>query len=115
MTEDQDSDGEQWFSWDEEVARECIGKIVLIGITHLLPEGDRDEQMFGKIVSAMRSEGIYVELMGSREGSSYRLPPVTSALRKANRGFYRLRSTGEVVTDPDYTASWDVSPPSKPH
>jgi hypothetical protein len=42
------------------------------------------------------------------------LPPDTRAFQKASPGEYRLKSTGEVVADPDYTAMWTLrSPPPK--
>ncbi|MFX0060574.1 MAG: hypothetical protein ACFFC7_00125 [Candidatus Hermodarchaeota archaeon] len=40
------------------------------------------------------------------------LPPDLSAFQKAEPGDYRLRSTGEVVINPDFTVLWTVQPPS---
>jgi hypothetical protein len=56
--------------------------------------------------------GIMLRLSGSRSGDVYTLPPDLRAFFPAPPGSYRLRETGEVVVDPDYTATWNITPPS---
>jgi hypothetical protein len=98
--------------WDPELAARLIGSTVIVGMTYLRPDGelDRQEQMFGMVVEADPKMGILIEFEGSRIGTSYRLPPQTSVFTSAPPGTYRLRSTGEVVVDPDYTCAWTVNP-----
>lgn len=50
-------------------------------------------------------------LEGPKFGSAYWLPPDVRPFTVAARGEYRLRSTGEVVVDPDLTATWVVTKP----
>ena len=87
---------------------EIVGKYVLIGITRLDHRGEliRQEQYHGRVTSAGAS--IHIRLS---TGADYQLPPDTRSFRHAPPGEYRLRSTGEVIVDPDFTTSWTVTSP----
>ena len=100
--------------WSVEVARELPGKMVLIGITYLRPDRSVLEQiqMFGRIEVADSVVGIVVALEGKRGGTKYTLPPDTRGIREAAPGEYALRSTGEVVVDPDYVVTYTGSKPA---
>ena len=95
-------------AWDEERAKTLAGALVLIGLTRSGPDGEHLEQMFGTVVSA-RPQGIEVALGGTRAGKVFRLPPDLTAFHPASPGEYRLRSTGEVVTDPAFTTTWVIN------
>jgi len=99
-------------TFDAALAEILIGKRVLVGITYANRRGEttRSEQVFGTVTSADR-QGIRVALDGVRRGETKWLPPATGVFRPAPRGEYRLRSTGEVVVDPDFTAQWTVKQP----
>lgn len=99
--------------FDEAVAASLIGKYVLVGISVEDKRGDfkRDEQFHGVVLSADRKSGIEVALRGSREGQTKTLPPATNVWQPASKGSYRLRSTGEDVIDPDFTATWQLIQP----
>ena len=81
---------------------EYVGKRLLVGITYEDHAGRmiRQEQFLGIILKAGDAE-IVVERNDTRERMS--LPP---ELMPAGPGKYRLRSTGAVVVDPDYLATW---------
>ena len=87
-----------------------IGKRLLVGITYESHGGEvvRREQFHGRIVEANDRE-IVIEREDN--GTRVSLPP---ELQQAPTGEYRLRTTGEVVIDPDYLAQWtrrqDVQP-----
>jgi hypothetical protein len=98
-------------AWDDAWAAQLEGATVLVGITFNEPAGQRLEQFFGTVISADPDEGITLRLNGSRDGEIYTLPPDQRALLPAQPGSYRLRGTGEVVVDPDYTATWEMTPP----
>lgn len=101
-------------AWDEERAQELIGARVLIGLTHVGQQRTWQEQMFGTIASANASRGFEVKLEGKREGETFWIPPSLDAFQPAPRGEYRLKSTQEIVVDPDYTSTWTVNePPTK--
>ena len=95
---------------DGVVWSDLVGKYILIGITR---RDERDaelglEQVHGRITFADAKAGLSVQLEGSRSGEAYRLPPDLRSLKPAPPGEYRLRSTGEVVRDPDFIATWIV-------
>ena len=99
---------------DESKAGEYIGKTVLLGVTYL----DHNEKLLsqhqwvGMIVSFSNKDGIKIKLRSSDDPCA--LPPDPRAIRKAKRGVYKLRSTGEEVVDPDYVATWTcVKPETK--
>ncbi|GLQ46046.1 hypothetical protein GCM10007862_10970 [Dyella lipolytica] len=94
--------------WDEVLASKLVGKLMLIGLTHSDAENKHthQEQIFGRVVSTGRTSGIKLLLEGNRDGEVFDLPPDTRSIQEASPGEYRLRSTGEVVTDPDYTVTY---------
>jgi hypothetical protein len=102
--------------WDQSEADWLIGKTVLAGITRLASDGTTiksHQQYHGKIVRADRSAGIVMECEGVWSGKTITLPPMTSNYHPANSGEYRLRSTGEIIKDPDVLTTWSVTEPAK--
>lgn len=83
-----------------------IGKTVLVGITYQDEEGHELEkkQLFGTICRINQKEGIVLTL--SNTGEEFSLPPELHALKEARPGEYRLRSTGEIIVDPNYLTTW---------
>jgi hypothetical protein len=83
---------------------------VLVGLTfyHSDSSIERQEQLFGSVQSARERDGALLNLKGARSGSEYNLPPDFRSFLKASPGQYRLRSTNEVVTDPDFTVTFSV-------
>lgn len=96
--------------FDEEYAATLVGKYILVGLTYLDHEGAfiEQRQVHGRIVSADKRDGFLIELHGVRAGEMYRLPPGMRSFEEAAAGEYRLRSTGEVVVDPDVLCKWIV-------
>jgi len=97
--------------FDLEFAQSLIGKRVLVGVTRQDRRGQHisDDQFHGVIVTADAVRGIEVALAGVKAGETKWLPPATDPFEAAPKGQYRLRSTGEVVVDPDFTAQWTVT------
>ena len=98
--------------WDAEKAAALLGRRVLIGLTYIDSDGERLEQMYGIVASADPGEGIAINLEGVNQGTVYRLPPHIDAFRPASAGEYKLASTQEVVTDPDYVTTWVINGPT---
>ena len=98
--------------WDHAFAERLQGSTVSVGITFNEPTGDRAEQFFGTVMLADPEQGITLRLEGSRSGEMYTLPPDLRGFFPAPPGSYRLRQTGEVVVDPNYTTTWDMTPPT---
>jgi len=89
-----------------------LGSIVIVGLTYVDPEGQCEGQIqiYGVVTVADKELGIAVECHGQIWNGQQRwLPPVTAAFHKAERGRYRLCSTGEVIVDPDYLSNWTVA------
>jgi hypothetical protein len=99
--------------FDAEFAQRLIGKHVLIGVTVQNRRGEftRQEQFHGTVLSADATAGITMRLKGAREGEEKWLPPATNVFEPAEPGVYKLRSTGEDVVNPDFTASWLLTQP----
>jgi len=85
-----------------------IGKHVLVGLTYVDHTNTvtKQAQLHGTI-TRITDEGIFFE-PANGEGE-FSLPPDVDSLRPAKPGEYRLRSTGEVVVDPDYVSSWTIN------
>src|SRR4249919_1321777 len=97
--------------WEPASAEKLMGATVLVGLTYNEPSGQRLEQFYGTVMSAEPEEGVTLRLEGSRSGEFYTLPPDLRAFFPARPGTYRLRGTSEKVVDPDYTTTWDFTPP----
>lgn len=114
MTRTNSWSGEADSGFDQNFADGFVGKYVLIGITHLTHEGEFvfQEQLHGKIKQAS-AEGIDIALAGANEGKDWRMPPMLEQLDPAAPGVYELKSTGEVVEDPDFTLMVTIRASSK--
>lgn len=102
----------QNFRWDDLLAADLPGKLVLVGLTYFDSQ-DRvieDQQFFGRVVFAHPANGILLNLEGRRSGEQYTLPPDIRSLRAASAGEYKLRATGEIVVDPDFTILFSFRP-----
>jgi hypothetical protein len=94
--------------FDVDMATRLIGKHVLIGLTYKDTGGKviRQEQKHGSVEFVDKKNGIGIRLS---DGDLYWLPPDLRSWKPAVPGQYRLRSTGEVVVDPDYLTTWIVN------
>lgn len=94
-------------SW-EDLHHLLQGCTLLIGIT-FVDEG-------GNVVEQFQTHGVFEALssdhvMGIRraDGSLFHLPYEPTTIVEAAPGDYRERSTGVVVTDPDYLVRWTIT------
>ena len=98
-------------TFDEHLARHLIGKRVIVGMTYLSHEGAflERKQFHGVVAVADARRGICIK--PSCGEKVLWLPPDLRGFREAPRGQYRLRSTGEVIVDPDYLCTWTENAP----
>ena len=84
---------------------ELLGKTMLVGITDYDDDGNAigQTQFLGRVIGTGEG-GIRLELA---DGSVYWLPPDTRSTHPAQPGRYRLRSTGEIVENPDFLSTWN--------
>lgn len=89
-------------------AESLVGKRVLVGLTFVNAQDEAVEQTqyHGVIESADEHDGFAVRRADT--GEVEWLPPDLRAFETAARGEYRLRSTGEVVVDPDLLTAWTI-------
>ena len=90
-------------------ANEYLGKTILVGITYIDHNGEVVEQRQWHGIIEDVDPLLAIRIAGSDDVRT--LPP---RLAKASPGEYRLRSTGEVVIDPDFLATWEVNAAAPP-
>jgi len=94
--------------FDDKLAASFVGKHLLIGITYVDPSEQpvEQKQLHGRIVRTNPGEGVVVALHGS--GDEFKLPPDLASFQVAPPGTHRLRSTGQVVVNPNLTCTWII-------
>jgi len=93
----------------EQVAK-LLGKRLLVGLTHRSADDKvvSLEKFHGTIDRVSLTEGLVLKLHGTAKERF--LPPDITRLEPAEPGEYRLKTTGEVVVDPDFTLMWTIYP-----
>jgi hypothetical protein len=85
---------------------ELVGKILLVGITYYTSSNEiiEQKQFYGTVTEANES----VICIKQSDGTEFILPSDLSSTKRARPGEYKLRSTGEIVTNPDFFATWNL-------
>ena len=85
---------------------DLMNKTLLVGLTYCKKDGETAgrRQFWGTVVQA-DEEAIAIR---RSDGEVVTLPPDLRSIQPAEKGEYRLQSTGETVVDPDFTSSWSV-------
>ena len=85
---------------------ELVGKLLLVGITYYTNSNEfiEQKQFYGTVIEANEST-ICIE---QPDGTEFTLPSDLSSTKRARPGEYKLRSTGETVTNPDFFATWNL-------
>jgi len=90
-------------------AEQYIGHTALVGITYLNADGSvREQVQVHGTVTRINENGWLVLSRPNGQGECA-FPP---RLKPAKPGEYRLRSTGEVVVDPEFLGVYSVRPPA---
>jgi len=99
--------------FDSRRAAALIGKYVIVGVTDYDFERRvlAQRQVHGVVVVADAERGVAISLKGQHLGETVWLPPDLRSVKRARPGEYHLRSTGEVITDPDFVCTWVASAP----
>ena len=90
---------------------DLIGKTILIGLTYYTADNIfiEQKQHWGTVIEANATQ-ILVKL---NNGEIFTLPPDLSSTNIAPPGEYRLRSTGEIIMNPDYLTTWNINRPKE--
>ena len=90
---------------------ELIGRVLLVGITYYSHDNVyiEQKQFYGTVTEA--NENII--RVKQKNGVDFTLPPDLSSTKRAPRGEYKLHSTGEIVVDPDFIATWNLTKPKE--
>ena len=103
--------------WDQSEADSLVGQYLLGGLTYLASDGETvtsQVQFHGRIAKADK-KGVSVVCEGQTwRGQTATLPPDLRAFSAAGSGEYKLRTTGEIVNNPDLLTTWTIKEPSKP-
>lgn len=85
-----------------------LNKTMLIGLTYLDSAGKETNklQFVGTITKVDKKLGI--EVFNKKTNSKFTLPPDLTAIKIAPPGIYTLKSSGEIVANPDYIATWII-------
>ena len=83
-----------------------LGRRVLVGVTPVDDDGEQiDQFQTHGVVSSADARGV---VLNRGDMPAFGLPPGPELFEPADPGQYSLRSTGEVVEDPDYLVSLSV-------
>ena len=85
---------------------ELVGKLLLVGITYYTAGNEfiEQKQFYGTVIEANES----FICIRQQDGTEFTLPSDLSSTKRARPGEYKLRSTGEIVTNPDFFATWNL-------
>ena len=88
---------------------DILGKVILVGFTYYTPDGEfvEQKQYYGTVVKCDETQ----ILIRKKNGELFNIPPDLRSTKPASPGEYRLRSTGEVVVNPDFLSTWNVEMP----
>ena len=92
----------------EQITFDCLlNKKILVGVTYYTQDEVliEQKQFWGTVISS-DEKGIVIKLPN---GDITSLPPDLRSTTFARPGEYRLRSTSEIVVDPDFLSVWNVT------
>jgi hypothetical protein len=97
--------------WDDGLAHNVLGKVILVGLTYLSVDGKviEQQQFMGPRFRHIREKGSYCRWVANVPASTTIYPPIRAPLEAASPGEYRLRATGEILVDSDYTVMFTIS------
>ena len=92
----------------EQITFDCLlNKKILVSVTYFTQDEVliEQKQFWGTVISS-DEKGIVIKLPN---GDIASLPPDLRSTAFAQPGEYRLRSTGEIILDPDFLSVWNAT------
>ena len=88
---------------------ELEGRTVLVGITRLANDGGSEQEQFVGTATIDDRETYALVQLKCDDGEIRDFPFDARSLQRAPVGEYRLRSTGQIVRNPDFLMTWTVT------
>ena len=85
------------------------GARVLVGITREHISGEVSQQQFAGVARVEDQGGYCLVSLDCTDGETRSYPFDARTLERAAPGEYRLRSTDEIIEDPDFLMTWTVT------
>jgi hypothetical protein len=82
------------------------GRTILVGITRQARDGSHEQEQFVGIAGIEDRETYALVRLRCDDGEMRDYPFDARTLQRAPAGEYRLRSTGQVVRNPDFLMTW---------
>jgi hypothetical protein len=92
----------------EQLQEYLKGKTFLIGLTFVNKNGVLIEQYqtHGTVVE-LTNHGLFK--IKRKDDSIFQMPYDRDTIKKADKGEYREKATGEIVKDPDFIMTWEIT------
>jgi len=92
----------------EELQKYLKGKVFLIGLTFISEKGTLIEQyQTHGTVKDLTNDGIFK--IEREDSTVFQMPYDKDTIRKADKGEYREKSTGQIIKDPEYIMTWEIT------
>jgi len=88
---------------------EVEGRVILVGVTRLAKDGSYTQEQFAGLASIEDQQTYALVRIDCDDGQVREYPFDARTLQRAAPGEYRLRSTGKVITNPDFLMTWTVT------
>jgi hypothetical protein len=92
-----------------EPASSCFRACKAVGITRVADDGSYEQEQFVGIASIEDHQTYALVRLECDDGETLDYPFDARALQRAPAGEYRLRSTGQVVRNPDFLMTWTAT------
>lgn len=92
----------------KQLKESLYGKVILVGLTFIDDNHELIEQYqtYGTVTELTEDGLIRIK---RNDNSIFQMPYNEDTLNKADKGQYRLRATQEIVIDPDFLITWEIS------
>ena len=88
---------------------ELEGAKLLVGITRFAEDGSYEQEQYAGTASIEDCGSYCLVHLHCSDGEVRNYPFDARSLDRAAPGEYRLRNTGEVVTNPDFLMTWSIT------
>ena len=90
------------------------GKVFVVGLTFVDKDGQFIEhyQTHGTVIGLTYNGLLRIE---RHDNSIFQLPYDKETIRKAKKAEYRAKTTGEIIVNPDFIMTWEITVEKNEH